>query len=483
MRHNPHLYEINTLPYLRRLSKKYNRTLTLSTVPDEELQEIARWGFDLIWLMGVWHRSPLARRLALTEPSLIKEYSNILPDWTPEDIVGSPYAIFDYNLDPALGTATELSQLKDNLNRNGLGLILDFVPNHLAADHPWILSYPGRFIHGSREDQKAHPDWFFSPAPDIYVAHGRDPYFPPWSDTVQLNLFSPALRQALIRFLSKISEISDGVRCDMAMLVLNDIFEQVWGSILRSYPRPEQEFWTEAMAALHQKKADYLFLGEVYWSREKDLHRLGFDYTYDKNLYDRLLYAKTPDVLQQLNIDGLYQPKMARFIENHDEPRAITSFGKIKSLAATTAIMTLPGLRLINDGQIDGKNIKIPVQLAREPVEPVDIEVKKYYEKLLAIVNKSIFHDGKWQSLEIKSATDKPHQQVMSWIWQLGQDTVLVIINYAAKETQASLLSPKPLNQNGTVTDLLTRQSISYTSSENGVQFNLSPYQSLILSL
>ena len=140
---------------------------------------MSRQGFDLVWLMGVWQRSRGARQNALAEVSLRQEYSQVLPDWTETDVTGSPYAVYDYNLDPMLGKPNELAQLKSNLNRHGLGLILDFVPNHFAFDHPWVLSYPGRFVRGTVEDKRAHPDWFFSPAPDIYMAHGRDPYFPP----------------------------------------------------------------------------------------------------------------------------------------------------------------------------------------------------------------------------------------------------------------------------------------------------------------
>ncbi len=483
MRHYPHLYEINSRPYLQRLSKKYNRRLTLGTIPDEEWQELSRQGFDLVWLMGVWQRSPAARQIALTETSLRNEYSKVLPDWTIADIAGSPYAIYDYSLDSTLGEASDLVKLRANLNRHGLGLILDFVPNHLATDHPWVLSYPGRFVHGSREDNKAHPDWFFSPAPDIFVAHGRDPYFPPWSDTAQVNIYATALRQAFIGQILRIGEIADGVRCDMAMLALNDVFEQVWGSVIRSYPRPETEFWTEAITSARQRRPDFLFLGEVYWSLEKELHQLGFDFTYDKNLYDRLLYATPSEVLQQLTIDGLYQPRMARFIENHDEPRSLVAFGKEKSLAAATIIMTLPGLRFIHDGQMEGRTIRLPVQLVREPAEPVDIEVKAFYERLIAAANQPVFHDGEWRIVEVKSSAGRPHQQVLAWSWQLNQELKLVIINYAAKEAQAYLKLDIPPERQQNFQDMLTSQTPNISLTETSIQFTLNSYQASILSI
>lgn len=483
IRPNPCLLEINTGPFLGRLIKKYNRPLTLSSIPDEEWQEISRLGFDLVWLMGIWQRSPFALRSALSEASLIKEYNRVLPDWTNADIGGSPYAIYDYRPDSDMGTPGELVKLRQNLNRNGLGLILDFVPNHIARDHQWVLSYPGRFIHGSKDDFKAHPDWFFSPAPDIYVSHGRDPYFPPWTDTAQVNIFSPALRQAFIRQLGRISEIADGIRCDMAMLVLNNVFEQVWGKILRNYPRPQTEFWAEAITAVKHHRQGFVFLGEVYWNLEKELIKLGFDFTYDKNLYDRLFSANILEISQHLNLDINYQAKMARFIENHDENRAANVFGTEKSLAAATVIMTLPGLRFIYEGQVEGKKIKLPVQLKREPDEPADKQIITCYKRLLAAVNQPVLHTGEWHLSNAETSTGKPHPQMLSWYWRLNEETVLVLINYGAEDTQAVIRLPEiPGPRPNTIRDLLTENLITTSSTDNELNLSFKPWQAYLLS-
>ena len=130
MRHNSYLYEVNARLFLRRMSEKYRRILTLATIPEEEWQELSRQGFDLIWLMGVWQRSPGSRQKALLDPALRRAYDQALPGWTDDDIAGSPYAIYSYSLDPLLGRPGELAQLKQKLNQYGLGLVLDFVPNH-----------------------------------------------------------------------------------------------------------------------------------------------------------------------------------------------------------------------------------------------------------------------------------------------------------------------------------------------------------------
>ena len=279
MRRHPHLYEINARIFLRRLSERYDRKLTLSSIPEEVWIKFKDDGFDLIWLMGAWRRSPGARLAALNDPALKRSFSEALPDWNERDVVGSPYAIYDYSLDPALGEPWELSELKKKLNHIGLKLILDFVPNHLTFDHPWTAEHPDRFVHGTKHQTKLYPGWFFSPSAGIYLAHGRDPNFSPWGDTVQVNLFSEDLCKAWIEQLLHISECSDGLRCDMAMLGLTRVFEETWGEFVKGHPRPADEFWSVAIRELKAKRPEFILLAEVYWDLEWKLQELGFDFT------------------------------------------------------------------------------------------------------------------------------------------------------------------------------------------------------------
>ena len=187
-------------------------------------------------------------------------------------------------------------------------------------------AFPSSAIHpGEEADARAHPDAFFSPDRGVYLAHGRDPNFPPWTDTAQLNFYSTDLRQALIKELLRIAEVADGVRCDMAMLALNDVFGGVWGK-LANYPKPDTEFWAEAITQVKQRRPDFLFLAEAYWGLEKQLQQLGFDFTYDKVFYDRLRFSNARDIREHLMTDGPYQQRSVHFIENHDEERAVTRF-------------------------------------------------------------------------------------------------------------------------------------------------------------
>lgn len=480
MRRYPLLYEINARLFIKRLSEKYRRALTLATVPEEEWQLLARRGFDLIWLMGVWQRSPAARQQALLDPELRRQYDQALPGWTENDVAGSPYAILGYNLDPTLGEAGELAKLKSRLNRLGLGLILDFVPNHLARDHLWTISHPQWFVQGSEAEATAHHEWFFSPARGLYLAHGRDPNFPPWTDTAQVNLYSPELRLALISKLREIAEVADGVRCDMAMLALNDVFEGVWGAMVRGYPRPQTEFWAEAIGEVKQRYPDSLFLAEAYWGLEHKLQEIGFDFTYDKPFYDRLLSATPADIKNYLMSNIPYPEHSARFIENHDERRAITAFGRERSLAAAVILATVPGLRLFHDGQLEGKRIKLPVQLVSEPAETTDAEVVQFYDRLLKVANQPAFHNGEWGLL------DESHGNFLVWFWRYVKQLKVVVVNYSASPAQGWIRLPSPLKTTEKITlrDELTGITYNQDAEETnrkGLYVNLAPYHAQVL--
>ncbi len=115
--------------------------------------------------------------------------------------------------------------------------------------------------------------------------------FPPWKDTVQINFYSREARDFLIDILFNLTELCDGVRCDMAMLPLNNIFFNTWIGVIKKYgfEKPEKEFWEEAISAVKKKRQDFLFIAETYWDLEWQLQNLGFDFTYDKRLTDRLV--------------------------------------------------------------------------------------------------------------------------------------------------------------------------------------------------
>jgi hypothetical protein len=223
----PNLYEINTWVWLSDLSVKYGKPIDLASVPSAEWDAIAAYGFDAVWLMGVWERSPAGIAIANKNPGLLADFRRALPDFRPEDNVGSAYAIRRYVVDQHLGGPEALAAARNELVKRGMNLLLDFVPNHVAPDNPWASEHPDYFINGTTDEARNNPGAFIS-VNGIPSACGRDPYFAPWPDVLQLNAFNPKLRQAVIETLSSIAGQCDGVRCDMAMLVLNSVFERTW---------------------------------------------------------------------------------------------------------------------------------------------------------------------------------------------------------------------------------------------------------------
>jgi glycosidase len=437
---NPVIYEINTWVWLHELKHKVHRSVTLGSVPAEEWDAVASMEAEAVWLMGVWERSPIGTRISRTLPVLQTEYRKALPDYTMQDVVGSPYCVRRYVVDEHLGGPEGLAEARAELARRGMRLILDFVPNHVAPDHPWVYEFPKYFIQGSGEDLVGVPNEFFV-ADGKIIACGRDPYFPPWTDTAQVNAFHPGLRQAVIETVFGIADQCDGIRCDMAMLMISSIFERTWGHC--AGPRPDSEYWSEVIGAVRERHPDFLFVAEAYWDLEWELQQLGFDYCYDKRLYDRLIYDSAENIRLHLTADLGYQKRLVRFIENHDEPRAAAAFSPDKSRAAAVAIATLPGAKLFHQGQFEGRRIKLPVQLGRQPQETVDEDLQAFYKGLVKVVRAPAFKEGEWSLCERSGWPDNPsYVNLVAWCWGKGEERYLVVINLSHTRCQGRIRLP-----------------------------------------
>jgi Alpha amylase, catalytic domain len=436
----PIIYEINTWVWLNDLSRQNKRAITLGSVPPEQWDALASLGVHAVWLMGVWQRSPEGIRIANENAGLQADFRRALPDYTSADNVGSGYCVRRYVVDEHLGGPEELATARQMLAQRGLRLILDFVPNHVAPDHPWVFEHPEYFVPGTREDLEQAPGAFFK-AGGTVIAKGRDPYFPPWPDVAQLNAFSPHLRQAVGETLNAIADQCDGMRCDMAMLLLNSIFERTWGGRVGGHP-PE-EYWREVISAVRSQHPNVLFLAEAYWDLEWELQQLGFDYCYDKRLYDRLAHDNAESVRLHLTASLDYQDRLVRFIENHDEPRAAATFSPEKERAAALTMLTLPGAKLFYEGQFEGRRIKPPVFLARRPAEPLDADLRAFYYKLLAAVKESGLREGEWQLCARTGWPDNlSYLNLVAWCWSQGKARYLVIVNLSGYRSQARVQLP-----------------------------------------
>ncbi|MGO9753812.1 MAG: alpha-amylase family glycosyl hydrolase, partial [Solirubrobacteraceae bacterium] len=375
----PTVYEINTAVWLQRLGRVRGAPLRLGEVPGSTWDALAALPVDAVWLMGVWERSPAGLRIALENPELDAGSRSALPDLRTEDVIGSPYCVRDYVVDSSFGGPEGLAEARAQLASRGVGLILDYVPNHVAPDHSWLAERRDCFIAGSEEELEQRPAEFIRAAGGAIVARGRDPYFPPWPDVVQLNAFAPALRDAVADTLIAIGYQCDGLRCDMAMLMTNEVFARTWGE--RAGSVPAREYWPALIERVKTSHPDLLFMAEAYWDMEWTLQQQGFDLCYDKRLYDRLLHDPPDAVRGHLSADSAYQERLIRFIENHDEPRAAAVFARPQARAAAVVISTLQGARLYHDGQFEGARVRIPVFLGRGPQEPVDEDLRSFYTR------------------------------------------------------------------------------------------------------
>lgn len=423
-RPHPHLLEISAWPWLERLSRGAPTPVTVGSVPPHEWDAIAALGFDYVYLMGVWRRSPLGRELARMDPAFRSEYDRALPGWGDADVPGSPYCIVAYEPDARMGGWAGLDACRAALHERGMGLIVDFVPNHTGFDHPWVASHPDRYVQGDERDLTEAPE-DFRRTDSLLIARGRDPYFAPWRDVAQLNYFNPDTRRAMIGVLREISAHADGVRCDMAMLVLNEVFDRTWRRVLRDrWPPLATEFWPEAIAAV----PSLVYLAEVYWDLEWTLQQEGFHFTYDKRLLDRLHIAPAGEVRAHLRADAPFRDRLARFLENHDERRSAAQLGG-RLQAAAAALATLPGMRFFFDGQIEGRRVRCPVQLGRWPDEPVAADIRDMYERLLAAADQDVFHDGEWALLDAGPAGDGTHEDLIAWRWRRADDLRVIAVN------------------------------------------------------
>jgi hypothetical protein len=445
--HAPVIYEVNTAVWLDELTRSAGRPITLGEVGAADWDAICPEGTDAVWLMGVWERSPAGLAVARANDELMASFRDALPDLRDEDVIGSPYCVRRYVADAAFGGPTGLATARRELAARGRRLVLDYVPNHVAPDHPWVTEHPERFVRGTPDDLAGDPAGWMQVGQAI-LAHGRDPYFPPWPDVVQLDAFAPELRAATAATLGEIAEQCDGIRCDMAMLMTNGVFAKTWGG--RTGPAPAEEFWPEVITALHRGHPDAVLFAETYWDMEWDLQHQGLDFCYDKRLYDRLLAVpgtSAQPVRDHLRADLDYQQRLVRFLENHDEPRIASRVGRELERAAAVTIATLPGATLWHEGQFEGRTVRPPVFLRRRPDEEPDAALAEWYRRLVASVSGRGLRTGSWRLLEVTGWPDNDScRSLVAWTWSGadGDGPHVVVVNLSGAPAQGRVALPWP---------------------------------------
>ena len=493
----PSLYQINTRAWLTELSRSLGRRATLDDIPDVAIDCIARWGFDWVWFLGVWQTGPAARVIAASVVATNEECKSLLSDLTDDDIVSSPFAVQKYSVNTAFGGDEALERLRARLAERGLRLMLDFVPNHTAPDNPWVREHPEYYVLASDEDADREPQNYThvmtNTGPRV-IAYGRDPYFAGWTDTFQLNYRSFKLRRAMIAELRQVAARCDGVRCDMAMLLLPDVIQRTWGDKSRpadGTPAVDAPFWPEAISRVRADHSEFTFMAEVYWDLEWTLQQQGFDYTYDKRLYDRLHAQDAVGARGHLHADPAFQKRSARFLENHDEPRAAAAFLPDVHQAAAVATFLIPGLRFFHEGEFEGRRKRLPMQLCRRPNEPIDATLRSFYDRLLVILRRSEVRDGTWQLLECRGAWEgnSTWERFIVGYWTGADDRrLLTVVNYGPTQGQCYVTLPGSdlAGQTWVLQDLLSparyeRFGTGLVSS--GLYLDLGPWQAQVFEV
>jgi len=253
----------------------------------------------------------------------------------------------------------------------------------------------------------------------------------------------------MLGVLESIAGPCDGVRCDMAMLVLPDVIARTWGE--RSRPADgsapvDGSFWTYAIPGVREQRPGFVFMAEAYWDLEWTLQQQGFDYTYDKRLYDRLRSQDAGAVHGHMLADSEYQRRSARFLENHDEPRAAAVFPEGAHEAASVLALLAPGLHFVHDGQPTGRRLRASNHLRRRAVEPVDRELESFHGRLLACMKRPEVRDGWWRLLEPRAAWDgnTSSEQFVAYMWELPGHRLVVAVNYGPNRAQCYLRLPYP---------------------------------------
>ncbi|ABZ94750.1 conserved hypothetical protein [Leptospira biflexa serovar Patoc strain 'Patoc 1 (Ames)'] len=452
--HQFHLYEIGSRLFCGKKGKPIHELWI-------ELQKntLFNWA-DEIWLMGVWKNSPSSQNIARSMPELQIEYQKVKSSANPDDVYGSPYSIYDYVPDPLVSHSFDLTEIYTWFQSKNKKLILDFVPNHMAIDSPIISKFPNLFLKAKGNEEAKNT---FLHSNGIRYVHGKDPYYDGWTDTIQWDFSNPEVETFHIHLLKNIAKQCDGVRCDMAMLPLPEVFDKTHG-IKSVYD------WKKIIHAVKEEYPNFKFYAEVYWGLEDSLQSLGFDATYDKFFYDSLKHKNLNQVFELMQ----YQTHSShiRFLENHDEDRANHTFGE-QTNTYFGLLCANPGIILVFDGQELGFHKKIPVQMIGTFEETPDPKVSTFFNRALSVMNnreKRIEYGeinySEFNFLPIFARVLHSKNQTELFIWNFQQVMISGWIPF-----QEGISFQKELR------DIVSGESYSQEKNEKGLYYKLNPNQ------
>ena len=250
---------------------------------------------------------------------------------------------------------------------------------------------------------------------------------------------------------------------------------------------PTEDYWPTVIPAVRDAHPGFRFIAEAYWDLEWALQQQGFDFCYDKRLYDRLVAGEVGQIRPHLSADRHYQQRLVRFLENHDEPRAAAVFDVTRERAAAVATLTQTGARLVHDGQIDGRKVRLPVFLGRYPDEPTDRELADFYDTLLAALKDPTFRTGTWELCDCSGwPGNDTTANLVAWSWN-GERRWLIVVNLSDADASGHVRAPWDDLQGGrfTLTDPTTGAVFERTGDDltDGLYVQLAPWSWHVLNV
>lgn len=487
----------NAFVWLDQLSKKYQREIKrLDQVPDEELDQIAKWNFKGLWLIGIWERSPASKKIKHIMGNI--------------DAVASAYSLYDYRIAHDLGGEDACENLHQRANARGLRLASDMVPNHTGIVSDWVKNHPEYFI---QSDNPPFPNYTFngpnlSDDPDYqiriedgyyerrdaavvfqridnktgqvrYIYHGNDGTSMPWNDTAQLNMLMPEVREAVIQKIFDVARKFSIIRFDAAMTLTKKHYQRLW------FPQPgtggdipsradhamtrsefdslfPKEFWREVVDRFNKEMPETLLLAEAFWLMEGYFVRsLGMHRVYNSAFMHMMMKEENEKYRDLISNTLEFEPEILKryvnFMSNPDEETAIRQFGTDdKYFGVLTLMVTLPGLPMFAHGQIEGYTEKYGMEYKRAYYNesPNQWLIERHQKEIFSLMKKRyIFSEVNnfWLFDVYRDYDEGVNENVYAYANSAFGEKALVLFNNKFEEAYGTIheSAPKLVNRNG----------------------------------
>jgi glycosidase len=479
----------NTYVWLDQLSRKYQKDIRrLDQIPNEELDQLRKWNYTGLWLIGIWERSDASRQIKHIMGNI--------------DAVSSAYSLYDYEIAHDLGGEQAYNDLNERAQKYGIRLASDMVPNHSGIYSKWVIEKPDYFIQApfppfpayrfTGENLSQHPDLeiriedgYFSRTDAAvvfqridkrnneirYIYHGNDGTVMPWNDTAQLDMLKKEVREAVIQKIFDVARKFSIIRFDAAMTLAKKHFARLW------YPRPGTggdipsradyamsktqfdalfpvEFWREVVDRMNAEMPETLLLAEAFWFMEGYFVRtLGMHRVYN-SAFMHMLKNEENEKYRDLITNTLeYEPEILKryvnFMSNPDEETAIRQFGTgDKYFGICTLMSTLPGLPMFAHGQVEGYTEKYGMEYQRAYYNELPNQwfVEKHERDIFPLTRKRYLF-SEVDNFNIFDFTDGygiVNENVFAYTNRFGDEKALVVFNNKYEQAQGRILFSAP---------------------------------------